>query len=65
MEQFYSTDINIPVVEIYAKSKEEADAIIQEFIEKIAPIMEDKIRWDDADWTIQLNTLKDGNWEVA
>jgi hypothetical protein len=63
MEQYYSTDITIPVVEIYASSKEEADAIIQEFIDRIAPIMDSQIRWDDADWTIQLNTLKDGVWE--
>jgi hypothetical protein len=66
-EPFYSADITIPVMEIYAKSAEEAEEIIQAFIDKIAPIMEDDLRWD-ADWTIHLNTFKEGNWvteEVA
>lgn len=52
-KQYFFTDINIPVLEIYATSKEEAETIIQEFMDKVAPIMEDKIHWDGADWEIQ------------
>jgi hypothetical protein len=67
-EQFYSADITIPVLEIYAKSAEEAEEIIHAFIDKIALLMEDKLRWDEADWSIHLNTLEDRGWvteEVA
>jgi len=69
-EQFYSADITIPVLEIYAKSGKEAEEIIHAFIDKIALLMEDKLRWDDADWTIQFNTYNEdkGVWvteEVA
>ena len=52
-KKYFFTDIDIPVMEIYATSKEEANEIIQEFMDKIAPIMEDKIHWDNADWEIQ------------
>ena len=37
---------------------------MNEFIDKIAPIMDDKIRWDEANWEIQKNVLdkKRGEW---
>lgn len=63
-EKYYSTDLSISIVEIQAKSKKEAEAVMQRFIDKIAPIMDDKVRWDEADWTIQENVLKkaEGVW---
>ena len=61
-EKFYSADINIPIVEIYAKSAEEAEAILQRFIDKVALIMEDELRWDDADWVIQENIITGESW---
>jgi hypothetical protein len=51
-KKYYSTTLIISIREIKAKSSEQAEAIIQEFIDKIAPIMEDEIRWDEADWII-------------
>jgi hypothetical protein len=63
-KKYYSTDLSISIVEIQAKSKKEAEAVMQRFIDKIAPIMDDKVRWDEADWTIQENVLKkaEGVW---
>jgi hypothetical protein len=51
-------------VRIEAKSKEHAEAIMQEFIDKIAPIMDDKIHWDDSDWEIIENVYdpETGSW---
>lgn len=40
-----------------AETKEQAEAIMQEFIDSIAPVMELKIRWDEANWEIQENIL--------
>lgn len=54
-ESFYSTDITISINEIKASSQKEADALISEFIAKISTTMQDKIRWDEADWQIQTN----------
>jgi hypothetical protein len=60
----YWTDITISITGIDASSKKQADEIIQEFISKISPIMEDKVRWDEADWTIQEDVLDEdkGEW---
>ena len=57
-EKYYSTDLSISIVEIKAKNKKEAEAVMQKFIDKISPIM------DEADWTIQENVLKkaEGVW---
>jgi hypothetical protein len=65
-EKYYSTDLSISIVEIKAESKKEAEAIMQKFIDEIAPIMEDKIRWHEADWTIEKNVLDEENgvWKV-
>ncbi len=62
--KYYSTDLSISIVEIKAESREQAEAIMQEFIDKIAPIMDDKVRWDEADWEIEENVLdkKAGEW---
>jgi hypothetical protein len=52
---FYSTNLAIPTMRIQANTKEEAEAIMQKFIDKIAPIMSDIISWDEVDWSIQEN----------
>jgi hypothetical protein len=67
VQKYYSTDLSISIVEIKATSKQEAEAIMQEFIDKIAPIMDDKIRWHEADWEIEENVLdeKEGVWVVS
>jgi hypothetical protein len=64
MNKYYSTDLTIPIVEIMAESKEQAEAIMQEFINSITHVMELKIRWDEADWEIQENVLDEtkGEW---
>jgi hypothetical protein len=57
-KKHYTTILLIPIQKIEAESPEQAETIIQEFIDKIAPIMKDKILWDGADWTItQLTTF--------
>lgn len=65
-EKYYSTDLSISIVELKADSAEQAEAIMQEFIDRIAPIMADQIRWDEVDWTIEENVLNEeqGVWEV-
>lgn len=65
-EKYYSADLSISIVEIKADSKEQAENIIQEFISKISPIMENQIRWDETDWTIEESVLNEtkGVWEV-
>jgi hypothetical protein len=64
VNKYYSTDLTIPIVEIMAETEEQAEAIMQEFIDSIAPVMELKIRWDEADWEIQENILDEtkGEW---
>jgi len=67
-EKYYSTgkDLTISIVEIVASSMEEAEAVMQRFIDKIAEVMKDEVRWDEADWTIEENTLNaEGFWEVT
>ena len=46
---------------------EEAEAVLQRFIDKIAEVMKDEVRWDEADWTIEENTFNEaeGIWEVT
>jgi hypothetical protein len=67
MAKYYCTDLSISIVEIKARSKKHAEAIMNEFIDKIAPIMDDKIRWDEANWEIEKNVLdkKAGEWRVV
>lgn len=65
-EKYYSTgqDLTISMVEIKANSVEEAEAVMQRFIDKIAEVMKDEVRWDEADWSIEENVLnkKAGEW---
>lgn len=65
-EKYYSTgqDLTISMVEIKANSVEEAEAVMQRFIDKIAEVMKDEVRWDEADWSIEENVLnkKTGEW---
>jgi len=58
-EKYYSTgqDLTISIVEIKASSMEEAEAVMQRFIDAIGKVMTDEVRWDEADWTIQENTM--------
>jgi hypothetical protein len=58
-EKYYSTgrDLTISITEIKASSMEEAEAVIQRFIDEIGKVMTDEVRWDEADWTIEENTL--------
>lgn len=67
VEKYYSSDLSIAITEIKADSKEQAEAIMQEFIDKIAPIMDDKIRWEESEWNIEENVLNEaeGVWEVS
>lgn len=67
MPKYYSTDLTIPIIEIMAESKEQAEAIINEFIDQISPVMELKIRWEECDWEIQENVLDEtkGEWVVS
>jgi hypothetical protein len=55
------------MVEIKANSLEEAEAVMQRFIDEIAKVMDTEVRWDEADWSIQENTLNEaeGIWEVT
>jgi hypothetical protein len=68
-EKYYSTgrDLTISMVEIKATSIEEAEAVMQRFIDVIGEVMKDDVRWDEADWSIQENTLNkaEGIWEVT
>lgn len=62
--KYYSADLSISIVEIKATSKGQAEAIMQEFIDKIAKIMTEKVRWDEANWEIEKNVFdeKEGVW---
>lgn len=52
MTSHYSTHLSIPIVAIQADTAEQAEAILNEFIDRIAPIMDDVITWHEADWII-------------
>jgi hypothetical protein len=67
LANYYSTDLSIPIVRIEAKSVKQAEAIMQKFIDKIAEIMSDKIRWNECDWVIQENVYDEtkGEWVVS
>ena len=58
-EKYYSTgrDLTISMAEIKASSMEEAEAVMQRFIDEIGKVMKDEVRWDEADWSIQENTM--------
>jgi len=67
MEKYYSTDFRISITEVKAETKEEAEALIQKYVDTISPIMADKIQWDEVDWTVEENILNEeqGVWEVT
>jgi hypothetical protein len=64
--KYYSADLSISIVEIKATSKGQAEAIMQEFIDKIGAIMTNKLRWDEANWEIEKHVLdeKEGVWHT-
>ena len=66
MSKYYCTGqaLTISMVDIKANSVEEAEAVMNKFIDKISKIMTDKVRWDEADWSIEENILdkKEGVW---
>ena len=55
------------MVEIKANSREEAEEVMQRFIDAIGEIMSDEVRWDEADWTIEENILDEakGEWVTS
>lgn len=63
-DKYYWTDLTLPILQIKADSKEEAEKVINNFLDEIAPIMADKIRWDNADWNIKEDILDEekGEW---
>lgn len=68
-EKYYCTGqaLTISMVDIKANNAEEAEAVMQRFIDKIAEVMKDEVRWDEADWTIEENILDEetGEWHSA
>lgn len=68
-EKYYSTgrDLTISMVDIKANSLAEAEAVMQRFIDEIAKVMDTEVRWDEADWSIQENTMnaEKTGWEVT
>jgi hypothetical protein len=40
---------------------------MQRFIDKIGEVMKDEVRWDEADWSIEENTMNEAGtgWEVT
>jgi hypothetical protein len=66
LEPYYSCDLSISIVNIEAKSKQHAEAIMQKFIDEIAVIMDDQIRWHEADWEIAENVFLPelGEWHT-
>jgi hypothetical protein len=66
LKPYYSCDLEIPIVRIEATSRKHAEAIMQTFIDKIAPIMDDIIQWDDAVWCIDENVYLPelGEWHT-
>jgi hypothetical protein len=69
VDKYYSTgkDLTISIVEIKASSMKEAEAVLQRFIDEIGKVMTDEVRWDEADWTIEENTMnaEGTGWEVT
>lgn len=67
--KYYCTgqDLTISMVDIKANSVEEAEAVMQRFIDAIGEIMTDEVRWDEADWSIEENILDEakGEWVTS
>ena len=59
MSKYYCTGqaLTISMVDIKANSVEEAEAVMQRFIDEIGKVMTDEVRWDEADWSIEKNVF--------
>jgi hypothetical protein len=64
LQPYYSCDLSISIVNINATSKEHAEAIMQKFIDEIAVVMDEQVRWHEADWEIAENVYDptSGSW---
>ena len=67
--KYYSTgqDLTISMVEIKANSVEEAEEVMQRFIDVIGEVMPDEVRWNEADWSIEEHILDEakGEWVTS
>jgi hypothetical protein len=64
-EKRYSTNLSISIGEIKASSEAEAEAIMDEFIDTIGPVMADKISWDSISWIIQEDIVEIEDWSIG
>ena len=64
LKPYYSCDLSISIVNIDAINKYHAEAIMQKFIDEIAVVMDEQVRWDEADWEIVENVYdpETGSW---
>jgi len=64
LEPYYSCDLSISIVNIDARNKFHAESIMQKFIDEIAVVMDEQVRWDEADWEITENVYDPttGSW---
>jgi len=64
LQPYYSCDLSISIVNIDARNKYHAEAIMQKFIDEIAKVMDTEVRWDEADWEIAENVYDptSGSW---
>jgi len=64
LQPYYSCDLSISIVNIDARNKHHAEAIMQKFIDEIAKVMDTEVRWDEADWEIAENVYDptSGSW---
>jgi hypothetical protein len=63
-KDYYSADYSISIVEVHADNEAQVEAILQEFTDKIAEVMKDKIQWDEANWDIQKNYWNGEGWST-
>jgi hypothetical protein len=52
LQPYYSCDLSISIVNIDAKNRHHAEAVMQTFIDEIAKVMDNEVRWDEANWEI-------------
>jgi hypothetical protein len=66
LKPYYSCDLSIPIVQIMVNNKHLAEIVMQTFIDKIADVMHETIRWDEADWEIKENVYVPelGEWHT-
>lgn len=63
-ENYYSVDVRITICELKASSHEEAEELVHQWVDGIAPVMADVIHWDEIDWTTEYNVYTEGEWEA-